>query len=432
MSRLLGGHGADPTGLIDDPLASLSGAQGDRRYSRGWQAGDVGASSYRQSVLADMYERYPVIKELPVIDLFAGAGGLGIGAQRAGAELRLSVDNDSYSCETMAQNPSLHTGRSMLGDVTALTGEQLRADAGLRRTEDVIVIGGAPCQPFSKAAYWVDKGEEAAYRRARARGESANRPTETPTARPDSRRTLVHEFLRLVLETDAAAFVFENVPSILHPRNKHIFEALRADAEAAGYFTRTVVATATNYGAPQSRQRVFLLGSLEQTPAEPKMTHAEVPSIGLPRWRTAGDALAEVDPVLISRDVVAIEGRWAQHLREIPPGMNYKFHTAWAGHPNPTFEAETRYWNFLLKLSPDRPSWTIPASPGPWTGPFHWESRRLAVDELAALQSFPAGYRFAGPRREQVRQIGNAVPSVMAEAMVKSALASISRSEVAA
>jgi DNA (cytosine-5)-methyltransferase 1 len=397
-----------------------------------WLAGDVGGSAYRRSILTGQYERYPVIKDLPVIDLFAGAGGLGIGAHRAGADLRLSVDNDSYSCETMAKNPRLHPGRSMLGDVTALTGRQLRADAGLRASEDVVVIGGAPCQPFSKAAYWVDKGEEAAYRRARARGEAADRPTERPAARPDSRRTLVHEFLRLVLETDASAFVFENVPSILHPRNKHIFEALRADAEAAGYFTRTVVATATNYGAPQSRQRVFLLGSLEQTPPEPVATHAETPSIDLLPWRTAGDALAEVDPVLVSHDVVAVEGRWAQHLREIPPGMNYKFHSAWAGHPNPTFEAETRYWNFLLKLSPDRPSWTIPASPGPWTGPFHWDSRRLSVAELAALQSFPAGYTFAGPRREQVRQIGNAVPSVMAEAMVASAVASVSRSEVAA
>lgn len=373
-----------------------------------------------------------MISELPVIDLFAGAGGLGLGAQLAGADLRLSVDSDRYSCETLGQNPGFHNGRAMHGDVTALTGAQLRAEAGIRLSEDVVVIGGAPCQPFSKAAYWVDKGDEAAYRRARARGESANRPTETPTARPDSRRTLVHEFLRLVLEADSAGFVFENVPSILHPRNKHIFEALRSDAEAAGYFTRTVVATATNYGAAQSRQRVFLLGSLERTPSEPQVTHAEAPSAGLAKWRTAGEALAQVDPLLVARDSVAVEGRWAQHLREIPPGMNYKFHSAWAGHPNPTFEAETRYWNFLLKLTPERPSWTIPASPGPWTGPFHWDSRRLAIDELAALQSFPAGYQFAGPRREQVRQIGNAVPSVMAEAMVSSVLASVTRSEVAA
>jgi DNA (cytosine-5)-methyltransferase 1 len=373
-----------------------------------------------------------VIKELPVIDLFAGAGGLGIGAQRAGADLRLSIDNDLYSVETLAQNPGLHLGRSLQGDVTTLTGSQLRQLAGLSRSEDVVVVGGAPCQPFSKAAYWVDGGGEAAYRRARARGEIAVRPTETPTARPDSRRTLVHEFLRLVLEANAAAFVFENVPSILHPRNKHVFEALRADAEAAGYLTRTVVATATNYGAAQARQRVFLLGSLEETPEEPTKTHGEQAGPGLLKWRTAGDALSEVDPTSISFDELVIEGRWAQHLREVPPGMNYKFHSAWAGHPEPTFEAETRYWNFLLKLSPDRPSWTIPASPGPWTGPFHWDSRRLSIDELAALQSFPAGYRFAGPRREKVRQIGNAVPAVMAQAMVSSVLRSVNRNERAA
>ena len=85
--------------------------------------------------------------------------------------------------------------------------------------------------------------------------------------------------------------------------------------------------------------------------------------------------------------------------RAVPPGWNYKPHTAWAGHPNPTFVTETRFWNFLLKLSPDLPSWTIPASPGPWTGPFHWESRRLRTPELAALQGFPDGYVFAGSRR---------------------------------
>ena len=371
-----------------------------------------------------------MIAGLPVIDLFAGAGGLGVGAQSAGGDLRLSVDNDRLSCETMAANHSLHAGKSWHADITALTGRDLRREAGLAASEDVVVVGGAPCQPFSKAAYWVDKGDEAAYRRARSRGENATKPTETPSARPDSRRTLVHEFLRLVLETDASAFVFENVPSILHPRNKHIFEALRSDAEAAGYSTKTVVATATDYGAPQARQRVFLLGSQEGTPNAPIKTHSDQPEHGQLRWATAGDALAQLD--VEPDESLAIEGRWADHLRQIPPGMNYKFHSAWAGHPDPTFEAETRYWNFLLKLSPDRPSWTIPASPGPWTGPFHWDSRRLSIRELAALQSFPPDYKFVGPRREQVRQIGNAVPSVMAAAMVGAAMSSLDASEEAA
>lgn len=369
---------------------------------------------------------------LPIIDLFAGAGGLGVGAARAGGDLRLSVDSDALSCETLAANPETHPGRSMLADVTELTGKQLRTHAGLGQGDDLLVIGGAPCQPFSKAAYWVDPGDEAAYRRARARGEQAIRPVEPVVARPDSRRTLVHEFLRLVRESDATAFVFENVPSILHPRNKHIFDALRNDARALGFCTRTVVATATDYGAPQTRQRVFLLGSRESEPVEPATTHARDPLPGQAKWMTAGEALAPLGTVGADEVGVAVDGRWAKHLHAIPPGMNYKFHTEWAGHPNPTFVTETRYWNFLLKLAPDRPSWTIPASPGPWTGPFHWDSRRLTIAELAALQSFPLGYRFIGPRREQVRQIGNAVPSVMAQAMVSSVLATLRGVGVAA
>lgn len=349
---------------------------------------------------------------------------------QAGGDLRLSVDSDSYSCETLRSNSSLHDGAVVEADVTALTGADLRRDAGLRRTEDVVVIGGAPCQPFSKAAYWLDPGEEASYRRARARGEAASRSGVQIEARADSRRTLVHEYWRLVLESDAAGFVFENVPSILHPRNRHVFEALKADAEAAGYQTTTVVATATNYGAPQSRQRVFLLGSLNGKPEEPSKSHTETATAGTAKWVTAGEALDGLESA--PEDAEVVTGRWADHLRAIPPGMNYKFHTAWAGHPSPTWETETRYWNFLLKLSPDRPSWTIPASPGPWTGPFHWEGRRLRVPELAALQSFPPGYAFAGPRREQVRQIGNAVPSVMGDAMVKSVIESLGAMRAAA
>lgn len=369
---------------------------------------------------------------LPVIDLFAGAGGLGVGAERAGVEVRLSVDNDHYSCETIRNNPTLHGGRVLEGDVVALDGGALRKAAGLGAAEDVVVIGGAPCQPFSKAAYWVDKGDEAAYRRARARGEVAERTGEPLVARPDSRRTLVNEFWRLTRQLDASGFVFENVPSILHPRNKHVFEALRSDAENAGYSTTTVVATATDFGAPQARQRVFLLGSLNGAPAAPSPTHAQFATADLQKWVTSGDAIGRFDKAEFAEGDEQITGTWADHLRDVPPGMNYKYHTAWAGHPTPSFETETRYWNFLLKLDPNRPSWTIPASPGPWTGPFHWTNRRLRIRELAALQTFPEGYAFAGPRREQVRQIGNAVPSLMGEHMVRSVFESLASAQKAA
>ncbi|HKN45625.1 MAG TPA: DNA cytosine methyltransferase, partial [Propionibacteriaceae bacterium] len=74
---------------------------------------------------------------------------------------------------------------------------------------------------------------------------------------------------------------------------------------------------------------------------------------------------------------------------------------------------------------PGQPSWTIAAAPGPWTGPFHWDSRRLRVPELAALQAFPAGYELAGTRREQVRQLGNAVPPPVARQMTAAVLATL-------
>ncbi|MCA0216515.1 MAG: DNA cytosine methyltransferase [Actinobacteria bacterium] len=360
-----------------------------------------------------------------VIDLFAGAGGLGVGAVKAGGELRLSVDNDHFSCQTLRLNAN---GSQVLeGDVTMLSGRDLRSRADVANSDDLIVVGGAPCQPFSKAAYWVDPGKEAAYRRARARGEESEKPAALTEARPDSRRTLVHEFLRLTIEADASGFLFENVPSILHPRNKHIFEALRRDAEEAGFHTTTVVATATDYGVAQARQRVFLLGSRDSSPLAPDKTHGgKIPIV------TAGDAISHLDVPELAEDGETVTGRWADHLAEVPPGWNYKHHTAWAGHPSPTFETETRYWNFLLKLAPDRPSWTLPASPGPWTGPFHWTGRRLRTLEMAALQSFPEDYVFAGPRRERVRQIGNAVPSAMAAAAFGSVLRAHRDSVVAA
>jgi DNA (cytosine-5)-methyltransferase 1 len=365
---------------------------------------------------------------LPVIDLFSGAGGLSLGAVEAGCDVRLSIDNDEVSCRTIEANSDFLEGRVECADVTDLTGADLRAAAGLGASDPLLVVGGAPCQPFSKAAYWVEAGDEAAYRRARAAGEGVARPSPPEFARPDARRTLVEEYWRLVDEADADGFVFENVRGITHPRNRPVLEALEAAAQRRGYRTRFVAANAADYGVPQRRQRVFLLGSKQRRPDAPEATHAlgeiaedegKIPHVA------AGPALSPYEGEDFFEPEEVVEGRWAEHLKTVPPGGNYKAHTAWGGHPNPTWETETRYWNFLLKLSPDLPSWTVNASPGPWTGPFHWETRRLRTPELAALQTFPDGYRFEGTRRERVRQIGNAVPVLLAQRMVEAAASAL-------
>ena len=90
--------------------------------------------------------------------------------------MRLSVDNDEVSCRTVEANPEILGGEVECADVTKMSGADLRRLAGLERSDPLLVVGGAPCQPFSKAAYWVEAGGEAAYRRARAAGCALEKP----------------------------------------------------------------------------------------------------------------------------------------------------------------------------------------------------------------------------------------------------------------
>jgi len=361
-----------------------------------------------------------------VIDLFSGAGGLSVGAHLAGASVRASVELNSYACDTLRAN-SIYHGEVIEHDICNLSGNDIRSLAGLKAREPLIIVGGPPCQPFSKAAYWTQSGHDAAYRRARSQGIDAKKPPPPTEVKDDNRRDLVMEFMRVVRETNARGFVFENVPSIKHPRNKPIYDALVQDAIDQGFLITELTAKAVTYGVAQARERVVVLGSKKRRPIAPTKTHAELncADLFLPPPLTAGEALEGLDAPKYYEPDEVITGRWATHLAEIPPGWNYKALTAWAGHENPTFVAESRFWNFLLKLSPDRPSWTIAASPGPWTGPFHWENRRLRTVELAALQGFPRDYEISGPKRERVRQMGNAVPVPVAQAMMKSVLESL-------
>jgi DNA (cytosine-5)-methyltransferase 1 len=355
---------------------------------------------------------------VPVIDLFAGAGGLSIGATNAGCDVRLALELDAVACRTLRSNLDFHKA-VIEADARTVTGSDLRSAASLGPGDPLVIVGGAPCQPFSKAAYWVEDGDEARYRRLRSAGLTIERPAAPTEVRPDERRTLIDEFWRLIDESDADGFVFENVPSIKHPRNRPIFESFCRSAEAAGFRLQEVRANAAEYGVAQTRERIFLLGAKRRQPIVPAPSHRlGYDDAKLKLAITAGEALEGFDGDEYFEPEEIITGRWAEHLASVPPGWNYKAHTAWAGHPEPSFITETRFWNFLLKLAPDRPSWTIAASPGPWTGPFHWNTRRLRTIELAALQGFPPTYQIAGSRRDRVRQMGNAVPPPLASVMV--------------
>ena len=282
------------------------------------------------------------MKRIPVIGLFSGAGGLETGATLAGADVRVSVEIDSIACQTLMLNASYHGSKVIQEDVALLNGKDLRSAAGLSRTDPCLVIGGPPCQPFSKAAYWTDPGEDFRFRRARARGEKAVAPLPITVPKPDQRRSLLDEFKRIVIEAKSNGFLFENVPSITHPRNRTTFAQFVRSFEEAGYATTLIKANAAEYGVPQRRNRVFLLGLRTEKPKEAILKILEVNNEirCLNVTATAGEAIAQFRGRKFFEPEEVVRGRWAEQLREIPPGTNYKALTAWAGHP---FEAETRF-----------------------------------------------------------------------------------------
>lgn len=185
---------------------------------------------------------------------------------------------------------------------------------------------------------------------------------------------------------------------------------------------------AADHGVPQARPRLFVVGcrKREKLPELPEPTHhgewerRKVVGGPLPHM-TTGEALdgliTEPEPEEVVR------GRWGHLLPEIPPGQNYLHFTEERGHPSPIFEWRSRYWSFLLKLDPAKPSATIQAHPGPNVGPFHWDGRRLRVGELRRLFTFPDDFSFAGRRASVQAQVGNSVPPLLARRVAEAVAA---------
>ena len=343
-------------------------------------------------------------EDIVAVSLFSGAGGLDIASIMAGVPVVSSTDIDPDCVQTLKANEMFKDSDIFEGDLHDIESSVFKACVEKRKANKFIIIGGAPCQPFSKAGYWVGN--------------------QTRKGINDPRATLVDEYLRVVTDILPDGFVFENVESLLHPTNKIIVEKFLEIVNDVGYTCKIVRANALDYGVSQKRKRLFILGTKSNFKSdEPQKTHCD-PSLcketGLKPHVNVGEVIEGFeDDEYFEEYEVAKGGTYYEDLCEVPPGKNYKALTAWAGYPNPKFVADKRFWSFLLKLSPDLPSWTITAQPGPWVGPFHWDNRRLRVPEIAAIQTFPKGYKFVGSRRSIQKQIGNAVPCLMGKAMIE-------------
>jgi DNA (cytosine-5)-methyltransferase 1 len=334
------------------------------------------------------------------LSLFSGAGGLDLGAEAAGFRTAAAIEVDGDAADTMEKNfPGLVNPVIRRSVLEVATREILR-EAGLRgRERPDLLVGGPPCTPFSKSGFWLE------WKRA--------------GLDPDA--SLLQAYTRVLAEARPRAFILENVYALTY-RNKAsgpAFRRLLAEIDDAGYQCRWAVLNAADYGVPQLRPRLFVVGAPKGAvmPELPEATYGgrwerrTTGDVGRPHV-TAGEALAGL--VTSPEPEEVVRGRWGHLLDDIPPGDNYLYYTAERGCPEPVFKWRGRYWSFLLKLSPDRPSPTVQAQPGPNIGPFHWENRRLRVPELRRLFTFPDGFSFAGRRGSVQAQIGNAVPPLLA------------------
>lgn len=367
---------------------------------------------------------------MSAVSLFTGAGGLDLGCEQAGFETRAAVEFNDVARVTLLRNAPLYfpalSEETVFGDIVTLNYERLLEAACLGRREADLLHGGPPCTPFSKSGYWL------AYKRA---GE-------------DPKASLLDNFVEALRAIEPKAFLMENVYGLAYQNhNRAVLERFIEGVRSAGYAFDRKVVLAADHGVPQVRQRLLCVGvraDLLDRPPDlwrfewPADTHAG-PHERRTEWDealaphvSAAEALDGLPPAQNPPEPEEdIEGTHAAALREVPPGDNYLFHTAKRGHPSPRFRWRTRYWSFLLKLHPDRPSPTIQGQPGPWVGPFHWESRRLRVAEVKRLMTFPDDYIVCGRRRDQQLQLGNAVPPLLAGQVARSLARELGRLEAA-
>ncbi len=324
------------------------------------------------------------------ISLYSGAGGLDLGFSRAGFRVQWAIDHDAFAVQTYNANLEPY---AVCGDVLSVD-----PPVGLRPT---LVIGGPPCQGFSVIG----------------------------RMNPDDPRSQhVDHFFDVVERLEPRAFVMENVKALGESQRwAFVRERLLKRAAELGYERRLFILNAQDYGVPQARERMFLIGIQDATPEKPKPTTAGRPPTvrsaleQLPRFGEPGnDAACAARVVPASRPIMrptAHRGSLLFNGSGRPLDLNGPAKTipaSMGGNATPIVDQEelehgAEPWvvSYHRRLQEGKPP--LKRAPS--------RLRRITVQEAAALQSFPPNWKFAGPRVAQYRQVGNAVPPRLAEAV---------------
>lgn len=337
-----------------------------------------------------------------VVSIYSGGGGIDCGFEKAGYELCLSTDNWQTACDTLKKNGL--SRKVVCADIRDIDyGKTLNA-AGLVPSDIDVLAGGPPCPAYSKSRFYLKDKKRAL---------------------EDENSFTLYEYFRALDELRPKVFFFENVFGFVYKPHQAAFDLLKSKSDELGYDVTYKVVNTANYGVPQTRERFICVGvrkDLNKKFAFPEETHYNPSSNKLTKdqkksmreWVTCGDVLSDLDYPLPEDGEMQAGSKHADLLKLVPPGDNYLYFTKERGYPEPIFKWRSRYWSFLLKLSPERPSWTIQASFSNNMGPFHWNNRFLRISEIKRIQTFPDDYELCGEFKDQWRQIGNAVPVEMA------------------
>ena len=352
------------------------------------------------------------------ITFFAGAGGLDMGIHNAGFDVRMCLEIEDKYCETLRIN---HPDWNVVnGDIMDLTAADVLRLSNIEENEEIdLMAGGSPCQSFST------QGKRQSF--------------------ADPRGQAMLKYIDLVMELQPRVFLLENVKGLLSAALEHRPLSERGgdnppltDNELPGsalrflldridgYNVEVHTVNAANYGVPQKRERVFIIGvraDIHQRFIMPPHTHSK-DGIDLPRWITLREVLNEVDGTVQKHTFTPYSPSRLRFMKMIPQGGG-----CWRDLPEElqpealggAYNSTGGRIGFFRRLKIDEPSPTLLTSPSQnSTNLGHpFEDRPLSVEEYLAIQGFPYNYVLNGSTAAKYVQIGNAVPVQMAYAIAK-------------
>lgn len=354
------------------------------------------------------------------IDLFAGAGGLSLGFEQAGFDIAAAVEIDPVHCATHEYN--FPYTKTICASVTDITGPDIRHLAQLSDQEIDVVFGGAPCQGFSLIG---------------------------KRAMDDPRNQLVFHYVRLIRELQPKYFVFENVKGLTLGKHADFLKELIIELEASGYKVTLPyqVLNAADYGVPQDRKRLFLIGARNGLPTP---NYPEPCNIRTTVWEAIGD-LPDADNFQELSNSDKVSAKWetqssyARRLRGIESdptdyGYRRRFNLNELSSSLRTEHTELSKSRFMQtehgktepisrfrKLPPDGLCNTLRAGTdsarGAFTSPrpIHpFSPRVITVREAARLHSYPDWFRFHTTKWHGFRQVGNSVPPILGRVVARS------------